>query len=909
MTIPRFFRIFKQRLSALFRKEKLDSELDQELMFHLEQLEKENLDAGMSAADARREARKALGNIAAFQEECRDERHVTWFHDFLQDMRYGGRLMRKHPAFTAIAAISLALGIGGNAAIINVAAAVLFQKIPLPDAEQLVMIQPLWLVNPQLGTPASVPEYIAWKDGNHSFESMGASIANQQDLTGEGSRFPPRHLNGQAVTPSVFTTLRVKPQLGTPFTEEDAPVNGPPAHVVVLSDSLWEDTFDKDPQIIGKQIRMNGELLKVVAVMPRGFWYPVETSEYWVPLTPTRFQREASARLFQVIARLKPGVPLPQAISDVEAISSQLAKERPDRYKEWSARIFPLREHRYGWVRQPLVTLEGALIFVLLIACANVSTLLLSRVPARQPEITMRLLMGAGRGRILRQFLTESLMLSLVGAVLAIPIAWWGVNSLIQLQPPLGRIPISVLGPNSGTIVLIGLLSILSSLLFGALPALVAFSSGADVRQATVHRRKGRLAGILVTVQVALALVLLVSSGLLINSFVRMILDDRGFHPEGIQAFEYRIPITEYVHSFGSYHGLPSMEFNPPTAQIQRMYEKLKALPGATIVAGSSAPPINVAVVPTANLLIEGRPGPSTASERSAAVVIYYLVTDNFFRTMQAPIQRGRDFSENDKPETPWVAVVNETLAQRFWPGEDPIGKHFTVDAAAGEEPREVVGVVKDMALQYVRSGPPRPVVYSLYSQQPSHYDGFNGANFGFMTFLIRTPQNPASLESAARRAAATVDSNRPLSNFRTMTEFIGGDVKRMRYNTTALAVFALMATLLASIGVYGVVSSSVSQRTREIGIRLAMGARARDIIKLVSTRTLILVASGLLAGAIASLVLTRVLRNQLWGIGVTDLATYVAVIAFLSAVSVAACLIPARRATRVNPTEALRMD
>jgi putative ABC transport system permease protein len=469
--------------------------------------------------------------------------------------------------------------------------------------------------------------------------------------------------------------------------------------------------------------------------------------------------------------------------------------------------------------------------------------------------------------------------------------------------------PISIPDQNAGIIVLAVLISILSSLLFGALPAIVAFSSGTDVRQATVHRRKGRLAGILVTVQVALALVLLISSGLLINSFVRTVLDDRGFDPEGIQTFEYRIPISDYVRSFGSYHGLPSMELSPPTAKIQQLYERLKALPGAESVAASSAPPVNVAVVPTATLQIEGRPVPATASERSDATVIYFFVTDNFFKTMKSPIQRGRDFSEEDKPDTPWVTVINETLAQRFWPGEDPIGKHFTVDAAAGEKPREVIGVVRDVALQYVRSGPPRPVAYSLYVQQSDHYDGFNGANFGYMTILVRTHQDPASLELAARRVAAGVDSERPLSNFRTMTEFVEGDINRMRYNATALTVFALMATLLAAIGVYGVVSASVSQRTREIGIRLAMGAQARDIVKLASTRTLALVATGLLSGTLASLALTRLLRAQLWGVAATDPATFIAVIALLFAVSLAACLIPARRATRVDPAKALRMD
>jgi putative ABC transport system permease protein len=351
------------------------------------------------------------------------------------------------------------------------------------------------------------------------------------------------------------------------------------------------------------------------------------------------------------------------------------------------------------------------------------------------------------------------------------------------------------------------------------------------------------------------------------------------------------------------------MEFSPPTAQLQRVYEKLKTLPGAESVAGSSASPVNVAVLPTATLQIEGRPAPASASERPEANVIYFFVTDNFFETMKTSIQRGRDFNEKDGPASPWVAVVNETLAQRFWPGQDPIGKQFTVDAAAGERPREVIGVVRDVALQYVRSGPPRPVAYALFVQQSDRYDGFNGANFGHITFLVRSRQDPARLELAARQAVAEVDPERPLSNFRTMTEFAGGDVERMRYNTSALTVFALMATLLASIGVYGVVSTSVSQRTREIGIRLAMGARERDIIKLVSTQTLALVATGLLSGTLVSLGLTRLLRAQLWGIGATDPATFVAMIALLTGVSLAACFVPARRATRVDTAEALRTD
>ncbi len=893
---------------SLFRKERLDDELEREMLFHLEQLEKENLEAGMSAPEARREARKALGNIALFQQECRDERRVAWLHDFVQDLRYGARMMRRQPGFTAIAALSLALAIGGNAAILNVAWAILFGDLHFPDAERLMVIQPLWQVNPLLNTPASVPDYMAWKERSHSFESMAATIANQQDLSGDSYSSTPERLSGHAVTPSMFSVLQVRPQLGRVLTESDA-ASGMPAPIVVLSDKLWQRRFAGDPSIVGKQIRMNGRMLKVVGVMPHGFWYPADNGEFWVPLAPTPFQLEASARLFHVIGRLKPGIGVAAAAADIEKIAAERATSRPDQNKGWSARVSSLRDFRYRWARQPLMLLEGALIFVLLIACANVSTLLLSRVPARQPEVTMRLLMGAGRSRIVRQFLTESLLLSTLGGVLALPIAWWGIESLDRLQPPIGHIAIAEQGQNAGVVVLIVVLSILASLLFGVIPAFIAFSSGTDARQATVHRKRGTLAGILVSLQVGLALILLVSSGLLINSFVRLILEDHGFEPEGLMTFEYRIPVSDYLVALKSFHGLPSMEVKPPTDQLQALYQRLKKLPGADSIAGASASPVNVAVLPTATLQIEGRPIPANPAERSAANVIYFFVTDNFFSTLKTPLRHGRDFSLQDTRTSQWVAVINETLAQQFWPNENPIGKHFTVDAAAGEQPREVIGVVKNVPVQYVSNGPPRPMAYVLYAQQAERYDGFNGANFGHITFLARTQQDAASFENSARRAAAEIDPARPLSNFRTMKDLVGGDLDRIQYNTTALTVFAFMAILLASFGVYGVVTASVSQRTREIGIRLAMGAQARDIVKLVTSQTLVLVGVGLLSGIVASLLLSRLLRTQLWGIGANDPATFAAVIVLLSGVSLAACMIPARRATRTDPAVALRTD
>jgi len=538
-----------------------------------------------------------------------------------------------------------------------------------------------------------------------------------------------------------------------------------------------------------------------------------------------------------------------------------------------------------------------------------VSTLLLARVPARQPEITMRLLLGAGRGRIVRQFLTESFLLSVLGGTLGVLIAWWGVSSLGTVEPPIGRIPIAGLRQNAGILSLAAFLSIVSTLIYGLVPALVAFSSANDARSVSVHRRRGRLAGILVSSQIGLALVLLISSGLLINSFVRLLFDDRGYDPRDVLMFEYRIPVVDYTRKLGSYRGIPAVEFAPPTPKIERVYERLKALPGVASVAGSSVRPVNGLALPTATVHVAGRPLPESASERREATAFYFLITDNFFETMKTPILRGRDFASTDKGSTPWVAVINETAARRFWPGENPIGKRFLIDAAFGEQPREVIGVVRDVALRYIRTGPPQPVVYSLYNQQPERYEGFNANTFGQMTFFVRSGQDPSSLGYAARRAVAEVDPARPLAHMQTMTEFVAEGLRTRRYYASALGVFAFMATVLAAVGVYGVMTSSVEQRTREIGIHIAMGAQATDIVRLVGSRALWLVGIGLSAGVVASLVFTRLLETQLWGVSATDPATFAVITVLLIAVSSAACFVPARRAMRVDVTEALRTD
>jgi putative ABC transport system permease protein len=909
MTFSRLIRISRQRLQSLFRKEQLDDQLDQELLFHLEQLEKENIERGMSPSEARRAARRALGNMTVLKEECRDQRRVSWYYDFCQDARYSVRMMRNHPILTAIAVIALALGIGANTAILNVGGAVLLGDLPLPDSGRLVLVRTVPPENPSQSNHATVPDYVVWREGNRTFEAMGVSIASQQDFGGEGTGFAPERLVGQAVTPSLLATLNVQPQLGRLFNDDEAQA-GRPASVVILSERLWQRRFAGDPEIIGKQIRLNGRSVKVIGVMPRGFWYPIEKSEFWVPLAFTRYQLEGSARLFAVTGRLKSGVTLEQAQADVDRIAALREREFPDRQKGWKARVVPLREYWFGWVRQPLLTLEAAVILVLLIVCANVSTLLLARVPAWQPEISLRLRMGMGRGRIVRQLLTESLLLSLIGGAFGVLIARFGVRSLEGLQPPPGSIAISGMAQEGGVFGLAVLISVVSSLLFGFLPALVASSSGNDPRQVTVQQRKGGFSGILVSAQIGLALILLVSSGLFLNSFVRLVLDDRGFNPKGILTFQYRIPVEDYLDRLGSYRGMPAMEVTPPTLSMQSVYEKLKGLPGASSVSATSAPPVNGLVLPTATLQIEGKPVPTSLSARAAATVVYFLVTENFFETMNTQMVRGRDFDSRDSRSTPWVAVINETMANRFWPGEDPIGKHFTVDAASGERPREVIGVVRDVALRYVRTGPPQAVAYTSYLQQPERYEGFNAGMFGQMTFIVRSEQDPAILAAAARRMVAQVDPNRPLTNIQTMTEVVSGNImSTRRYYVVALTAFAFLAMVLAAVGVYGVMSSSVSQRARELRIRIAMGGRVRDIVGLVGVRAFWPVAAGLLFGFLGSLALTRWLDGQLWGVTSTDPATFAAVTALLIGVSLAACLIPARRAIRVAPARALRAE
>ncbi|MBZ5632481.1 MAG: ABC transporter permease [Acidobacteriia bacterium] len=915
MILSRPLRVWRQRIRSLVHKDNLDVQLGQEFAFHFEQLVQENIAEGMALTDARLAARRALGNVALLEEQCRDQRRVGWLQDLWQDCRYGVRMMRQSPGFTLIVAISLALGIGANTAILGALRTALLGNVPFPDGNRLVLLRtyPEW--NPALSNSASIPDYLAWKQQSRSFESMGASIADHsRDFGAEEDGRPAERIEGHGFAPSLFVTLGVQPLLGRTFTEAEAEIDHP-APVMVLSHRLWQRRFGGDPGVLGKQVRLSGTNLTIIGVMPPDFRYPLAETEYWVPLGINHFQLQGSARFFEVAARLKPGVSVQQAQAEMDGIGDQLARDFPDRHKGWRIRVQTLRDAWYGWMKIPLATLEGAVALVLLIACANIAGLLLARGAARRPEIVMRMALGAGRGRVVRQMLTESVMLSLIGGALGTFVAWGALRALLQMNPPPAAQRMADVVVDLPLLALLGLLSTVTGLIFGIGPAIACFQLDLagplkeSTRSAGSPYRRNRLQSALVTLQIASALVLLIGSGLLINSFVRLAGFDLNFDPSGLLTFEYRIPQQQYVRNMGVFQGAPYSAIDPsPTPAIQRVYEHLRTMRGPESVAGISHPPVNGLVLSTMSFSIEDRPTPENAADRNTFSAVYFLITPNFFATMKTRLVRGRDLNDFDSASAPWVAIINETMARRFWPGEDPIGKRLMLGVVSGERPREIIGVVRDIPTRRDRSDP-LPAIYASYLQQSPAYRGPSANMFGQMTFLLRTSGDPMSLVPEARSAVADVDPDHAITRIQTMEQFWGGGMRDKRILAGVLGVFAFVATILAAIGIYGVMAYSVAERTREIGIRMALGASPGKVLALIGGRAAVLISFGVLFGLAGSLALSQLIASQLWGVQPTDPATFAAVSLLLIAVALLACFVPARRAIRVDPTEALRSE
>jgi putative ABC transport system permease protein len=799
-----------------------------------------------------------------------------------QDLRYGARMLLKNPGFTAVAVVTLALGIGANAAIFSVINSVMLRPLPYPQPERLVWI---WGANPSAGIKqegASLPDFADWKTQGRSFAAMGGFTNYSPILTGAGE---PERLTGAYVTDGFFTTLGVSPQLGRVFTpDEDRPDN---RRVAVLGHDLWQRRFGGDPGIVGRKITLHGNPYLVVGVMPPGFKHPLPGTrapvEVWTPLgiDPATMGRRSD--FLGVVARLKPGVAVGQARSEMDALMRRLEGQYPDTNRGWGVILLPLLDRFVGDMRPTLYLLLAAVGFLLLIACANVANLLLARATARQREVAIRSALGAGRGRVVRQLLTESALLSALGGAVGLLMAKWGMDALISMSPAgvprLGEVAFDwrVLGVAFGV-------ALLTGLLFGLLPALQAASPLLNEalkeggRGADAARGK-RMRSAIVVAEVALALVLSVGAGLMLRSFARLQNVNPGFNPDHVLTASLALPGAKYEEG-------PLV-----VAFYRRLLNEVAALPGVESAGLVDALPL--AGGSYLSFVIEGRPPAARTPDAE-----HRVVSPGYFRAMGIPLIRGRMLSEQDHAQTPFATVISETMARRYWPNEDPLGKRINLDDSQTAPWRTIVGIVGDVRNEGLNAEP-NPQMYVSFAQAPRQG----------MSLVVRGAGDPRGLIAGVRNKVVELDRDQPLYNVRTLEQALAESLARERFGLLLIVTFAGLALLLATVGVYGVLAYSVTQRTREIGVRLALGASRRDVLRLIAGQGMKLVLAGVGVGLLASFALTRLMTGLLYGITATDPLAFIVVSVLLIVVALVACWIPARRATKIDPMVALRFE
>jgi putative ABC transport system permease protein len=831
-------------------------------------------------------------------------------HTILQDISYGLRMLSRNRGFTLAAVLSLALGIALNTAIFTLVNTILLGSLPYRDADRLVE---LFSIAPEHADliGASVPDYFAWKKRSRSFESIGGLSNSAVDFGVAENGMPAERLQGEFVTPGLLETLGVQPMLGRLFTESEDEVDNP-ARVILISHRLWMRRFGGASDILSRKILVNGESTSVIGVMPPDFRFTDENGDYLAPIPLNHFQLRGSARFLTVAAKLKPGVTMRQAQSEMDAIAHQLAGEFPehdaDHGKPWTIHLQPIREALFGTLSRPLLLLQAATGFVLLIACANVAALLMARSASRSSEVAVRAALGASRNRIFRQFLTESLLLSIFGGMLGVASAWEGVRVLVAMAPPwlprLHAIHIDV-----RVLLFTTAISILTGLIFGVIPAAqrskltLAESLKNVTRGGTAGGARSRLRAVLVASQLALALTLLIGSGLLIRSFLALQGADLGCQPRGLLTFRYLFPEKQFGKPVGIYHALPLWEMSPkPPVAFTQVLQRLKTVPGVSSAAGIVYPPMTGSYPMTFTL--EGR----TVANADDLSADFFPVTPNFFATMKIPMLRGRDFTDRDVAASPWVAIINETMARRFFPGENPIGKRIRVDLSPEDQPREIVAVVKDIPASHPQTRQDA-AIFIPYLQAAPHTTGPNTSLHLEMTFLLRTLGDPMSALPVVRRAVEEIDRNQPLIDPRTEESYLADQAQYPRYYSMLLGLFAAVATGLATVGIYGVMAYVVEQRTREIGIRMALGAGAREVLTLILSQAALVIASGAAVGLGGAFALTRFLSSEIWQVKADDPGTFASFTLLLVGIAVGACLVPASRALKVDPTLALRHE
>jgi predicted permease len=887
----RLLNILSARLHALLRREAVVGDIDEEMRLHLEMVMEENVARGMAPEEARQAALRSFGNFDKVRERAYEVRGGGTMETLLQDVRYGARVLAKHRAFTAVAVLTLALGIGANTAIFSVVNELLLHPLPYPDSDRLVMV---WEKTSQgmPQNPTSRNNFRAWRERSNAFAGMAAFSDQRLSLTGGGE---PEEVPVQFATPELFRVLGVEPVLGRGMTQDDALPGSP--DVAVLSHGFWQRRLGSDPKVIGRPIRLNGMPYTVIGVLPKGFeWHLQKKSstgrpaEIWTILPmPTEGQAAQFGRFLSVVARLKPGASLDAAKAEMKAIAARLEIEDPEHDKGSTVEVLPLREQFVGNVRPALMILLGAVGFVLLIACANVANLLLSRAAAREKEIVLRMALGARRIRVVRQLLTESLLLAVLGSLLGLAFAWWGLRALVAISPR-DLVNLHGVGLDLPVLALTLIASLATGLLFGLAPALEA--TRLNLSDALKEGGKGaagqdarsqRLRGALVIAEVALALVLLAGAGLLVKSFVRLQEIDTGFDAENVLTLVMRLPDGKYTED------RQIVDF------FREATERIRTLPGVRDAGAVNFLPLYGGPGSATDFTVEGRPEAPPGQAPGTSVRV---ADPGYFGAMGIPLLRGRNFTDVEAREARHVVLISAAMARQHFPGENPIGKRIFVEMFEKPVATEIIGVVGDVRYD------------SLVDEaQPAVYFPHPELTYSFMTLVIRTDGDPADMAPAVRRELRAIDPDQPVSDVRTMTQVMSDTVGRPRFNTLLLGLFAAMATLLAAVGIFGVMNYSVTLRTREIGLRMALGAPQSQVLKLILKQGLVLTLIGIAVGLIGALTLTRVLSGLLFGVGSTDPATFTAIVLLLTFVSMIACYIPARRATRVDPLIALKYD
>jgi predicted permease len=873
----RRLRAFFLRFAGLFKRQDHDRDFSAEIETHLQLHIEDNLRAGMSATDARREALMKLGGLEQTKQVFREQRGLPLLETFLQDLRFAARSLLKNPGFTAIAVLTLALGIGANTAIFSVINGVLLNPLPYKDSRQLVA---------RKGND-SLPNVMEIQRQMRAFSRGGGINVEPMDYTGGAE---PLLVHVGLVDAQFLETLGVPPMLGRIISPEEDVQGGP--RLAVVSYSFWQNSLGSDPGALGKTIPLEGNSYTVIGVMPASFAPPEQHADVFVSLW-VGYPSAAAYRgvhFMHTYWRLKPGLTLAQAQSDMAAIDRQLAEQYPAEEKDRKTQLVPLQEWLVGDVRPALLVLFGAVGLVLLIACANFASLLMTRAVARRQELVIRAALGAGRGRLIRKTLTESALLSLLGGAAGLILAEWGTQVLLALRPEnLARL--SGIHVDARVLLFVLAVSLLTGIVFGLAPAWIA--AGADVAEAlkvsgrsvTSNTTGHRIRKILVIAELALALVLLVGAGLLIKGFSRLRSMNPGFNSANVMTMFLQLPTTRYGEI-------------PKQTQFRReLLTRLNSLPGVQAAMVTDIPLGGNYV--DHRFVIDGRPPVAVGGEPEVQTL---SVMGDYFHVMQIPLRAGRDFTPMDREGQPLVAIVNEEMVREFFPHENPIGVriHWARDTGP---PRwmTVIGVVGDVKHSGLNQ-PTDPAVYTPFSQSDEAWKRF-------MTLTIRARNAPPGLVEEVKKQIWSVDGQIPVGDVRAMDELIAVSLAQERFNMLLLGLFAALALILAAVGIYGAMSYSASQRTHEIGIRTALGAQRRDVLQLVMKEGAAIALFGIAIGIAGALALTRLMASLLFEVRPTDPATFAAVAMLLALVTIAACYFPARRAMRVDPMVALRYE